>query len=46
MTGYLQNQVVGDGVKKDQSLAEIYAPEFQANVDKAAADLKIRRIQT
>ena len=47
MTGYLRNIVVGDGVKKnDQALAEIYAPEFQANVHKAAADLKIRRIQT
>ncbi len=41
VTGYLRNQVVdiGDLVKKDQALAEIYVPEIRANVDKALADL-------
>jgi HlyD family secretion protein len=41
VTGYLRNQVVdiGDVVKKDQGLAEIYAPEIRANLDKAVADL-------
>ena len=47
VTGYLRNQVVdiGDIVKKDQALAEIYAPEIRANVDKAAADLKKAQAQ-
>jgi HlyD family secretion protein len=41
VSGYLRNQVVdiGDVVKKDQAVAEIYAPEIRANLDKAQADL-------
>jgi RND family efflux transporter MFP subunit len=47
VTGYLRNQVVdiGDIVKKDQALAEIYAPEIRANVDKAVADLTKAKAQ-
>ena len=42
VSGFLQNQKVDIGarVDKGQLLAEIYAPEIQANVEKAQADLQ------
>jgi multidrug resistance efflux pump len=45
VSGFLQHQVVdiGDRVKKDQVLAEVFAPEIHANVQKAEADLKKAR---
>jgi RND family efflux transporter MFP subunit len=41
VSGYLRDQVVdiGDEVKKDQLLARVVAPELEANVQKARADL-------
>jgi HlyD family secretion protein len=51
VAGYLRNQVVdiGDTVKRDQVLAEIYAPEVdievkqaQADVDKAKAQVQVQ----
>jgi HlyD family secretion protein len=47
VTGYLRDQKVdiGDTVKKDQSLATIFAPEIEANVQKAQADLLKSRAQ-
>jgi RND family efflux transporter MFP subunit len=43
--GYLQNQSVdiGEKVRKDQLLAEIYSPELQKKAEEAAADLEKAR---
>lgn len=42
VSGFLSHQVVdlGDVVKKGQVLAEVHAPEFEADVRKAESDLK------
>ena len=47
VTGYLRDQKVdiGNTVKKDQALATIFAPELDANVQKAQADLLKSRAQ-
>ena len=47
VSGFLQDQKVdiGDRVEKGQLLAEIYAPEIQANVQKVQADLQKSQAQ-
>ncbi len=47
VSGFLRNQKVdiGDRVQQGQLLAEVYAPEIEANVQKAQADLEKARSQ-